>query len=213
MFRWQACPQIRIIEHPLLQTKLTILRDRETPTTVFRETLRQMGALMLFVVSRDFETESCAVHTPIEATQGMRLRRPVVLVPILRAGLGLIDGMLDLLPGALVGHIGMSRNEETLVPHRYYGKVPKAIDEAEVLILDPMLATGNSAVAAIDEVKRMGAKRIRFVCLLSSPEGLERLHRVHADVPIFTVAVDRMLNDQGFIMPGLGDAGDRYFGT
>jgi uracil phosphoribosyltransferase len=213
MFSWRDCREIKLIEHPLLTAKLSILRDRETTTEKFRATVRQIAALMLFEASYDFELEPYGIRTPIEETDGARLRRPIVLVPILRAGLGLIDGMVELLPGALVGHIGMYRDEKTLVPQSYYGKVPKEIDEAEVVILDPMLATGNSAAAAVAELKKLGARRIRFVCLLSSPQGLEHLHSSHPDIQIFTAAVDRGLNEHGFIVPGLGDAGDRYFGT
>ncbi len=213
MFLWRDCDAIRLIQHPLLAAKLSILRDKNTGTEQFRATMRQIAALMLFEASYDFELESYAIHTPIKETMGARLRRPIVLVPILRAGLGLIDGMVELLPGALVGHIGMYRNEETLMPQRYYGKVPREIGEAEVVILDPMLATGNSSAAAVEELKKLGARRIRFVCLLSSPQGLEHLHEAHPDIQIFTAAVDRELNEHGFIVPGLGDAGDRYFGT
>jgi uracil phosphoribosyltransferase len=213
MFSWRDCEAIKLIEHPLLTAKLSILRDKKTGTEQFRATVRQIAALMLFEASYDFELESYVIHTPIQETLGARLHRPIVLVPILRAGLGLIDGMVELLPGALVGHIGMYRDEQTLVPQRYYGKVPREIGEAEVVILDPMLATGNSAAAAVEELKKLGARRIRFICLLSSPQGLERLHETHPDIQIFTASVDQGLNEQGFIVPGLGDAGDRYFGT
>ncbi len=204
---------LTVIEHPLIKRDLTILRDRRTENHLFRSTLRRISSVMAFVVTHDLRLRRVPVRTPLERTAGFVLAEPVVLVPILRAGLGLVDGFLDFLPGARVGHLGLYRNEETLKPVEYYAKFPRTLGKSLVLLLDPMLATGGSGGAAIDYLKGKGARRIRFVSLLASPEGVRRIARSHPDVPVFTAVLDRTLNHRGYILPGLGDAGDRIFGT
>mgnify|MGYP002071148856 CR=1 FL=1 len=202
-----------IIDHPLVRRDLTILRDRTTPSHTFRAILRRTASLMAYEVTRDLPLKKITVRTPLEPCPGARVAQPVVLVPILRAGLGLVGGFVEILPDARVGHIGLYRNEETLQPVDYYFKVPKNLKSALVLLLDPMLATGGSAVAAISFLKDRGAKSIRLVSLVSAPEGVRAVRRAHADVRIYTCSLDRQLNRQGYILPGLGDAGDRLFGT
>lgn len=204
---------VTVIDHPLVQVKLTQMRDAAVGTQVFRARLTQVATLMVAEVTRDLATKESLVATPLAEHRGAALARPLVVAPILRAGLGLLEGMLHLLPDACVAHIGMYRNERTLRPETYYFKAPAQLAEADVLVVDPMLATGWSATAAIDLLKERGALSLRFVCLLSCPPGLEQLRTAHPDVPIFTAAVDPVLNDKGYIVPGLGDAGDRYFGT
>ncbi len=204
---------LTIIHHPVINRDLTILRDRFTDNHLFRTTLRRISAVMAFEVTRDLRLRSKAVRTPLEKTQGFALAEDIVIVPVLRAGLGLLDGFLDLLPEARVGHVGLYRNELTLEPVDYYSKFPRSLNRSLVLLLDPMLATGGSGAAAITFLKRKGAKRIRFVTLLAAPEGVRRVTRAHPDVPIFSTVLDRELNEHGYILPGLGDAGDRIFGT
>ncbi len=204
---------ITVVDHPLVRVKLTALRNEQTDSRDFRRILRELGALIVMEASRDFGTNAQRVKTPLATCDGSALARPVILAPILRAGLGMADGMLEVLSDVSIGHIGMYRNEETLRPESYYFKLPSHLASAEVIVVDPMLATGWSASAAIDQLKVHGAKFIRYVCLVSSPQGLEHLRTAHPEVPIFTAAVDEGLNELGYIVPGLGDAGDRYFGT
>lgn len=204
---------VTIIDHPILQARLTTLRDKGTPPEVFAEQLREISALILFEMTRTISTEPIEVETPLKVTSGAKLTRPLVLVPILRAGLAMVDGMARILPGVSIGHIGMYRNEETLEPQQYYFKFPACLEKADVLLVDPMLATGNSAVTAVSLLKKQGATSIRYACVISCPEGIRALTAAHPDIPVFTAAVDEKLNERGYILPGLGDAGDRYFGT
>jgi uracil phosphoribosyltransferase len=209
-----ALPGLFIVRHPLVQHKLTILRDRATPTKIFKELVDEIAMLMAYEATSDLAVEAVEVDTPLERMTGWRVSgKKLTLVPILRAGLGMVEGILKLVPSARVGHIGLYRDHETLEPVDYYFKIPADAAERDFLVLDPMLATGGSAVAAINSLKRAGALRIRFLCLVSSPEGAARVHAAHPDVPILCAALDRELNDRGYILPGLGDAGDRLFGT
>lgn len=202
-----------LINHPLVKRDLTLLRDRNTPSNLFRSILRRTASLMAYEVTRDLKVKTISVQTPLETTQGHVVIDSIILVPILRAGLGLVGGFVEVLPDARVGHIGLYRDEETLTPVDYYLKTPKNLKDALVLILDPMLATGGSGVAAVSFLKKKGAKRIRFVSLVAAPEGVKTLTRSHPDVKIYACALDRQLNSKGYILPGLGDAGDRIFGT
>ena len=202
-----------IIHHPLIKRDVSILRDKETDNHLFRTTLRRIASVMAFEVMRDLKLKKKTVRTPLERTTGYTLAEDIVIVPVLRAGLGLVDGFLDLLPEARVGHVGLYRNEETLEPVDYYSKFPRALHKKLVLLLDPMLATGGSGAAAITFLKRKGARRIRFVSLVAAPEGVRRISTTHPEVKIFTAVLDRKLNAHGYILPGLGDAGDRIFGT
>ena len=202
-----------IIDHPLVKRDLTLLRDKKTPSYQFREILRRTASLMAYEVSRGLPVKKVEVQTPLEKTKGVAINQPIVLVPILRAGLGLLNGFIEVMQNARVGHIGLFRDEETLKPVDYYFKVPRNLDKALVLLLDPMLATGGSAVAAISYLKDRGAKKIRFVCLVAAPEGVRKVRKMHPDTLIITCSVDRGLNNRGYILPGLGDAGDRIFGT
>ncbi len=204
---------LTVLHHPLVLRDLTVLRDKRTPSHIFRAVLRRMATLMAYEVTRDLRMTRVRISTPLERTSGVRVAQPVVLVPVLRAGLGLVGGFIEVLPDARVGHIGLYRNEETLKPVDYYFKVPRNIAGTLVVILDPMLATGGSGVAAVSYLKNRGAKNIRFVSLVAAPEGVRALRRAHPDVPVFTCALDRQLNARGYILPGLGDAGDRIFGT
>ncbi len=204
---------VTVVNHPLIRVKLTRLRDRDTASEEFRRELQELATLMAFEVARDFQTEPKPVLTPLGECGGCVLARPVIVAPILRAGLSFVDGMLNVLSDASVGHIGLFRDEETLRPVSYYFKLPSHLADAEVLVVDPMLATGWSATAAITQLKESGARHLRFVCLVSCPAGLSQLRGAHPDVPVFTAAVDPELNERGYIVPGLGDAGDRYFGT
>jgi uracil phosphoribosyltransferase len=209
-----AFPTLRIISHPLIQHKLTILRDRGTPTKIFRELVDEIAMLMAYEATSDLIVEPFPVDTPLESTVGRRVSgKKLTLVPILRAGLGMVEGIYRLVPGARIGHIGLYRNHDTLEPVDYYFKVPGDAAERDFFLLDPMLATGGSAVAAVSSLKRAGATRIRFLCLVAAPEGVRRLSSAHPDVMVYCAALDRALNEQGYIMPGLGDAGDRLFGT
>ncbi len=202
-----------VINHPLVKRDLTLLRDKSTPSPMFRAILRRTAALMAYEVTGDLRLRERSVRTPLETTKGYEVVDSVVLVPILRAGLGLVGGFVEVLPQARVGHIGMYRDERTLKPVDYYLKFPTKLKEGLVLVLDPMLATGGSGAAAVSVLKQKGAKRIRFVSLVAAPEGVRRLTRMHPDVVVFTCALDRELNTKGYILPGLGDAGDRIFGT
>ena len=203
-----------VINHPLIQHKLTYMRSEDTTTDNFRRLLREISQMLAYEVTRDLPTEMIAITTPIASIQSPVISgKKLCLVSILRAGNGMLDGMLDVLPTARVGHVGLYRDPETLEPVEYYFKVPEDIGERLVIMVDPMLATGNSAIAALNRVKESGAVTIKYVCLLAAPEGVAKLQAAHPDVPITTAAVDQCLNEHGYIVPGLGDAGDRIFGT
>ncbi|WP_345741086.1 uracil phosphoribosyltransferase [Brevundimonas aveniformis] len=205
---------VTVIDHPLVQHKLSLMRNKDTSTAQFRRLLREISTLLCYEVTRDLPLETIQIETPVERTEAVRLAgKKLVLAPILRAGVGLMDGMLDLIPAARVAHIGLYRDPETLVAVEYYFKAPDDIAERLVIVVDPMLATANTAVAALERLKERGVTDLRFVCLVASPEGIERLRAYHPDVPIWTAAIDRELNEHGYIAPGLGDAGDRLFGT
>ncbi|HXE51787.1 MAG TPA: uracil phosphoribosyltransferase [Tepidisphaeraceae bacterium] len=206
-------PNVILIDHPVIQTKLTELRDFSADHRKFRELLNEIASLMVYEVTRDWPTKPKPVQTPLEQTIGKVLARQVTLVPILRAGLGMAEGVLRLLPDARMGHLGVYRNEETLEPVSYYHKLPPDIASTEVLLIDPMLATGGSGTAAVDFLKEAGVTSMKFVCLVAAPEGIQNLHRHHPEVSIYCAAIDRQLNEKGYILPGLGDAGDRIFGT
>ena len=203
-----------VVDHPLVRDKLSRLRDRRTPTKRFRELVNEISMLMTYHATLDLDEEEVTVETPLETTRATQVREEdVVIVPILRAGIGMLEGMLRVIPGARVGHVGLERNEETLMPTRYYAKLPYGTEHARHFLVDPMLGTGGSASAAVAWLKERGVRDIRFVCLLASPEGLARLGREHPDVPVCAAAVDRQLSEAGYLLPGLGDAGDRIFGT
>jgi uracil phosphoribosyltransferase len=202
-----------LIDHPVIQTKLTELRDYTADHRKFRALLDEIASLMVYEVTRDWPTTPRPVQTPLERTTGRVLARRVTLVPILRAGLGMAEGVLRLLPDARLGHLGVYRDEKTLEPVSYYQKLPPDIAATEVLLIDPMLATGGSASAAVQFLKKAGVGSIRFVCLVAAPEGITTHHKQHPEVPVFCAAIDRQLNEKGYILPGLGDAGDRLFGT
>lgn len=205
---------VTVVNHPLVQHKLTLLRDRTTSTTKFRLVAREISLLMTYEVLRELPMEMVSVETPLEAMEAPKLAgKKLCFVPILRAGNGILDGMLDLVPSARVGHIGLYRDPFTLVPVEYYVKLPDDISQRLVVLVDPMLATGHSAAAAVARLKQAGATQIRFVCLLAAPEGLAALLGEHPDVDIFTAAIDRELDEHSYIRPGLGDAGDRLYGT
>ncbi len=205
---------LTIVDHPLVQHKLTLMRDVRTPTAVFRQLLREISQLLAYEITREMPMTTKSIETPLEEMDAPTLAgKKMALVSILRAGNGLLDGVLELIPSARVGFVGLYRDEETLQPVQYYFKVPDGLEDRLVIAVDPMLATGNSSVAAIDLLKDAGATNIRFMCLLAAPEGVARMQEAHPDVPVFTAALDRQLNDIGYIMPGLGDAGDRMFGT
>ncbi|HYQ87575.1 MAG TPA: uracil phosphoribosyltransferase [Bacteroidota bacterium] len=211
--RTRSAPKLTLIDHPLIKRDLTLLRDRKTPSNIFRSVLRRVASLMAYQVTDDLGVRRVSVTTPLEKTTGYSVSDSIILVPILRAGLGLVGGFVEVLPEARVGHIGLYRDEVTLKPVDYYLKFPRRLRPALVIVLDPMLATGGSATSAITLLKEKGAERIRFVCLVAAPEGVELLTRTHPDVRVYTCALDRKLNKQGYILPGLGDAGDRIFGT
>ncbi len=202
-----------LVQHPLIQAKLTKLRDRRTDRLQFRQILEELTALMVYEITRDFPVVEVEVETPLERTRGVELARPVVLVPILRAGIVMLDGVLSLIPSARVGHIGIYRDKATLKPVEYFVKLPNNLADALTIVVDPMLATGGSAVHAVSLVKERGGRDVRFLCLVAAPEGLKALHKVHPDVPVYAAALDRQLDEHGYILPGLGDAGDRLFGT
>ena len=205
---------LTVVDHPLVQHKLTLMRDKGTSTAGFRRLLHEITQLLAYEITRDMPLTSTTIETPMEEMESPILAgKKLALVSILRAGNGMLDGVLELIPSARVGFVGLYRDEETLQPVQYYFKVPKGIDDRLVIAVDPMLATGNSSVAAIDLLKEAGATNIRFLCLLASPEGVACMKKAHPDVQIVTASLDRELNDKGYIMPGLGDAGDRMFGT
>jgi uracil phosphoribosyltransferase len=205
---------VHVIDHPLVQHKLTLLRKKETSTTSFRRLLNEIGSLMAYEVTRDVSMHSILIETPLETMHSRLIDgKKLVFVPILRAGTGLLDGFLSVVPGARVGHVGLYRDPKSLVAVEYYFKMPGGMPERDAIVLDPMLATGNSAVAAVERLKETRPRTIRFVCLVSCPEGIATIQASHPDVPVYTAAIDRQLNDHGYILPGLGDAGDRIFGT
>ncbi len=205
---------VKVIDHPLVQHKLTLMRREETSTNNFRRLLGEIGALMAYEVTRDMPTHEVEIKTPLERTKGRLIDgKKIVFVPILRAGTGLLDGFLTVIPGARVGHVGLYREPKTLVAVEYYFKMPSELHERDAIVLDPLLATGNSAVAAVDRLKEAHLRSVRMVCLVACPEGIRNFHGAHPDVPIYTAAIDRELDAQGYIRPGLGDAGDRIFGT
>ena len=205
---------VTILSHPLIQHKITLLRDKRTGSKEFRELVEEIAMLMGFEAMRDLPLEDIEIETPITTcTSKVLAGRKLALVPILRAGLGMVNGIAALVPSAKIGHIGLYRDEETLEPHEYYCKLPKPIEERLIIVLDPMLATGGSAAAAIDFVKQHGGKNIKFMCIIAAPEGIKKLSEAHPDIDIYIGCLDEKLNEHGYIVPGLGDAGDRIFGT
>jgi uracil phosphoribosyltransferase len=207
-------PNVTLVDHPLVQHKLTLMREKETSSAVFRQLLREISTLLTYEVLRDIPLTTKTIETPLEEMQAPVLAgKKLAFISILRAGNGLLEGMLDLVPSARVGHVGLYRDHDTLQPVEYYYKVPRNIEDRLVIAVDPMLATSNSASAALTRLKEGGAKNIKFVCLLAAPEGIEALTTAHPDIPIFTAAIDTRLNEKGYILPGLGDAGDRMYGT
>jgi uracil phosphoribosyltransferase len=206
--------RVTVVDHPLVQHKLTHLRDRNRSTKGFRQILNEIGMLLAYEVTRDLPLEAVTIETPLQPMEGRQIQgKKLVLAPILRAGVGFLDGMLSLVPSARVAHVGLYRDPETLEAVEYYFKAPSDLADRTVLVLDPMLATANSAIAALDRLKARGASDLRFVCLLAAPEGLAKFQSAHPDVPIWTAAIDSHLNEHGYIVPGLGDAGDRMYGT
>jgi len=206
--------RVVVLDHPLVQHKLSMIRDKYTCMKDFRQLIKEISGLMVYEITRFLPTVSIEVETPLTATESLACEgRSLAIIPILRAGIGMIEGFIQLIPNAKIGHIGIYRDHETLNPIEYYCKLPANMDEREVLIIDPMLATGGSAVAAIDLIKKHGGQKISFVCIIAAPEGVKKVHDAHPDVPIYTAALDSHLDDQGYIVPGLGDAGDRLFGT
>ncbi len=207
-------PNVTLVDHPLVQHKLTLMREKETSSAVFRQLLREISTLLTYEVLRDIPLTTKTIETPLEEMQAPVLAgKKLAFISILRAGNGLLEGMLDLVPSARVGHVGLYRDHDTLQPVEYYYKVPRNIEDRLVIAVDPMLATSNSASAALTRLKEGGAKNIKFVCLLAAPEGINALTTTHPDIPIFTAAIDSHLNEKGYILPGLGDAGDRMYGT
>jgi len=204
---------LQVLDHPLIQCKLTRMRDRETDNETFRRLLDELTALMVYEITRDYALQDRETVTPLETITGRVLGVPIVLIPILRAGTGMLGGVLNLIPTAKVGHIGLYRDPTTLQPVEYYCKLPPELPEAQIILVDPMLATGGSAAAATDIIKREGGRKIQFLCLVAAPEGVEAYAFAHPEVPIYAAALDRELNEKGYILPGLGDAGDRIFGT
>lgn len=210
----QNDPFVHVISHPLVQHKLTLMRRKDASTSSFRRLLNELSMLMAYEVTRDMEISYVSIDTPMETMQAPTIDgKKLALISILRAGTGILDGMLQVVPGARVGHIGLYRNPDTLEAVEYFFKVPQNMPERDVIVVDPMLATGNSAVAAIARIKLTQPKSIKFLCLLTCPEGVAAMRSAHPDVPIYTAAIDRQLNEDGYILPGLGDAGDRIFGT
>ena len=205
---------VHLIDHPLVQHKLTLMRRKDASTNTFRTLLNELSSLMAYEVTRDMPLQDIQIETPLETMTGKTIDgKKLVFVSILRAGNGILEGMLNVVPGARVGHVGLYRDPATLQAVEYYFKMPSEMAERDIIVVDPMLATGNSAIAAIDRLKKLQPKSIKFVCLLTCPEGIAALQKAHPDVPIYTAAIDRQLNDHGYILPGLGDAGDRIFGT
>lgn len=206
--------KFQVIDHPLIQHKLTMIREKNCGTKVFREVVNEIAMLMAYEVSRDMPLEDVVIETPMgKSTQKTLSGKKVAIIPILRAGIGMVDGILELIPAAKVGHVGLYRDEETLQPHEYFVKLPEDIASRQLFVVDPMLATGGSAIMAIDSLKERGASNIKFVCLVAVPEGVKALQEAHPDVDIYTAALDERLNEDDYIVPGLGDAGDRLFGT
>lgn len=204
---------VKVLNHALIKHKLSIMREEKTSNCIFKQNLDEIAMLMAYEVTKDYPLKEKEIETPICKTTGYELDKDIILVPILRAGVGLVDGFRRIIPTAKVGHIGMYRDEETHEPHEYYCKLPSPIEERLIIVTDPMLATGGSAVDAIDQIKKHGGKKIKFMCIIAAPEGLEKLHKAHPDVQIYVGHLDRQLNENAYICPGLGDAGDRIFGT
>jgi uracil phosphoribosyltransferase len=205
---------VHVVDHPLVSHKLTIMRNKETSTKSFRQILREISLLLCYEATRDLEMTMVEIETPLQTMSAPKIAgKKLVFAPILRAGMGLLEGMLDLVPSARVAHIGLYRDPETLQPVEYYFKAPDDLSDRVVIVLDPMLATANSAAAAVQRLKDRGAKHLRMVCLLAAPEGIQHFRKAHPDVPLFCAAIDDYLNDHGYIVPGLGDAGDRMYGT
>jgi len=210
----QPSTNVHVIDHPLVQHKLSLMRNKEASTNSFRRLLNELSMLMAYEVTRDVPMQEVEIQTPLETTKTRVIDgKKLVFVSILRAGTGILDGMLSVVPGARVGHIGLYRDPKTLMAVEYYFKLPQHVEERDIIVVDPMLATGNSAIAAVERLKELNPRSIKFVCLLTCPEGVAAMQKAHPDVPIYTAAIDRQLNDHGYILPGLGDAGDRMFGT
>ena len=206
--------KVNILDHPLIQHKLTQLRQKDTSTTQFRQMINEIGGLMVYEITRDLPLEQIEIETPVAKTKANVIAgKKMVVVPILRAGLGMVDGILQMIPSARIGHIGIFRDEETLQPVEYFAKFPEELDQRDIFIVDPMLATGGSAIAAINSIKQRGAKNIKLVCLVGAPEGVKAINEAHPDVTVYLASLDEKLNEKGYIVPGLGDAGDRIFGT
>lgn len=206
--------KVNILDHPLIQHKLTQIRQKETSTTQFRQMINEIGGLMVYEITRDLPLEQIEIQTPVATTKANVIAgKKMVVVPILRAGLGMVDGILQMIPSARIGHIGIFRDEETLQPVEYFAKFPDGLDQRDIFIVDPMLATGGSAIAAINSIKKRGAKNIKLVCLVGAPEGVKAVNEARPDVTIYLASLDEKLNEKGYIVPGLGDAGDRIFGT
>lgn len=206
-------PNFNLIDHPIVKRDVTVLRDLLTQPEIFRAAVKRISNVLAVEISKDLQLSTFEVETPLEKTTGYKLKDEIVLVPVLRAGLGMVSGFLEIIPDAKVGHIGLQRDETTLKPIEYYYKTPKNIDSAKVLLIDPMLATGGSATEAINYLKKRGVDNLIFACLVAAPEGIQKIYKHHPDVKIYGAALDRELNDKGYILPGLGDAGDRTFGT
>lgn len=205
---------VTVVQHPLVQHKLTLMRRKDASTNTFRRLLNELSMLMAYEVTRDMPTQTITIETPLETMESPTIDgKKLVFVSILRAGTGILDGMLSVVPGARVGHVGLYRDPKTLMAVEYYFKMPQDMHERDVVVVDPMLATGNSAIAAVTKIRALKPRSIKFLCLLTCPEGVAAMQSAHPDVPIFTAAIDRQLNDHGYILPGLGDAGDRIFGT
>ena len=206
--------EVKILDHPLIQHKLTQIRQKTTPTTQFRQIINEIGGLMVYEITRDLAVEEIEIETPVtKAKANVIAGKKMVVVPILRAGLGMVDGILQMIPSARIGHIGIYRDEETLQPVEYFAKFPDKLNERDIFIVDPMLATGGSAIAAINSVKERGALNVKLICLVGAPEGVQAVNDAHPDVQIYLASLDECLNERGYIVPGLGDAGDRIFGT
>ena len=206
--------KVNILDHPLIQHKLTQIRQKDTPTTQFRQMINEIGGLMVYEITRDLPLEQVEIETPVATTKANVIAgKKMVVVPILRAGLGMVKEIIKMIPSARIGHIGIFRDEETLQPVEYFAKFPDELDQRDIFIVDPMLATGGSAIAAINSIKQRGAKNIKLVCLVGAPEGVKAVNEAHPDVTIYLASLDEKLNDKGYIVPGLGDAGDRIFGT
>ncbi|MEA2356971.1 MAG: uracil phosphoribosyltransferase [Solirubrobacteraceae bacterium] len=205
--------ELTVVAHPILEDRLAVLRDASTPHGAFRRALHEASSILAIEATRDLPTVERPIQTPLEPLTARRLEEDITIVPVLRAGLGMVEGFLRLLPDARVGHLGMQRDEDTLEPTGYFERLPPSLGEGLVFLLDPMLATGGSAVASLDRLKANGARRLRLICLVAAPEGVRAVHDAHPDVPIWTAALDRQLDERGYIRPGLGDAGDRVFGT